>query len=58
MARLDTLDHVEGTLASTTGTDVAVVERYRGPIAPIIGKRLPDLQPGLDAFVAGWREAS
>lgn len=44
--------------AITTGTDIAMVERYTGPMAPIIGKRLPDLQPGFDAFVAGWREAS
>ena len=38
------------------GTDVTMVERYTGPMASVIGKRLPDLQPSFDAFVAGWRD--
>lgn len=40
------------------GTGVSMVERYTGPLASVFGKRLPDLQPSFDAFVAGWRDAA
>jgi hypothetical protein len=44
--------------ANDTGTNVAMAETYTGPMASIIGKRLPDLQPNFEAFVAGWRHAA
>jgi hypothetical protein len=44
--------------SSDSGTEVAMAERYTGPMASLIGKRLPDLQPSFEAFVAGWRKAA
>lgn len=41
-----------------TGTSVTMTESYAGPMASIIGKRLPNLQPSFESFVAGWRYAS
>jgi hypothetical protein len=31
-------------------------EEYSGPLLPLIGRTMPDLQPTFDAFVAGLRE--
>lgn len=33
-------------------------ERYSGPLAPLIGRTIPDLQPSFDAFAAGLRAAA
>ncbi|MDE0803591.1 MAG: SRPBCC domain-containing protein [Acidimicrobiales bacterium] len=44
--------------AVADGTAVSMVERYTGPLASVFGKRLPDLQPSFDDFVAGWRDAA
>jgi hypothetical protein len=37
------------------GTSVTVRETYSGPLAGLIGRSVPDLQPSFDAFVAGLR---
>ena len=39
------------------GTDVDVREVFRGPLAPMITRSIPDLQPSFDAFVAGLADA-
>jgi hypothetical protein len=39
-------------------TTVTVRETYTGPLAGLIGKSIPDLQPSFDAFVAGLRRAA
>jgi uncharacterized protein YndB with AHSA1/START domain len=37
------------------GTAVTVRETYTGPLAGLIGKSIPDLQPSFDSFVSGLR---
>ncbi len=39
-------------------TCLTVDERYTGPLAGVIGRSIPDLQPSFDAFVAGVRDAA
>lgn len=47
------------TLAEADGATTATVrETYTGPLAGLIGKSIPDLQPSFDAFVAGLRRAA
>lgn len=47
------------TLAEEQGaTTVVVRETYTGPLAGLIGRSIPDLQPSFDAFVAGLRRAA
>ena len=36
-------------------TRVTVRETYSGPLAGVIGRSIPDLQPSFDAFVSGLR---
>lgn len=36
-------------------TAVAMEETYAGPLAPLITRSIPDLQPSFEAFVAGLR---
>lgn len=38
------------------GSTVTVREVYTGPLAGLIGRSVPDLQPSFDAFVQGLRE--
>lgn len=40
------------------GTQFSMTERFTGPMAGIIGKSIPDLQPSFEAFASGLREAS
>ena len=40
------------------GTSVTMRETYTGPLAGLIGKSVPDLQPSFDAFVSGLRSAA
>lgn len=37
------------------GTTVTIRETYSGPLAGLIGRSVPDLQPFFDAFVQGLR---
>jgi uncharacterized protein YndB with AHSA1/START domain len=37
------------------GTTVTVRETYTGPLAGLIGRSIPDLQPSFDSFVSGLR---
>ena len=47
------------SLAEADGrTTVTVRETYTGPLAGLIGRSIPDLQPSFDAFVAGLRRAA
>lgn len=39
-------------------TTFAMSEQYTGPLAAVIGKSIPDLQPSFDAFVSGLRAAA
>jgi hypothetical protein len=39
-------------------TTFAMRETYTGPLAGVIGKSIPDLQPSFDAFVSGLRAAA
>lgn len=41
-----------------SGTRFEMVERYTGPLAPLITRTIPDLQPSFDRFVAGLRDAA
>ncbi len=41
-----------------SGTVFDMEERFTGPLAPLIGRSIPDLQPSFDAFVAGLRQAA
>ncbi len=41
-----------------SGTVFEMEERFTGPLAPLIGRSIPDLQPSFDAFVAGLRRAA
>ena len=45
------------TLADGDGgsTSVTVRETYTGPLAGLIGRSIPDLQPSFDSFVSGLR---
>jgi hypothetical protein len=36
-----------------SSTTVSVRETYTGPLAGLIGKSIPDLQPSFDSFVSG-----
>lgn len=38
-------------------TAVTMSEVYAGPLAGLVGRSIPDLQPAFDAFVAGLRDA-
>jgi uncharacterized protein YndB with AHSA1/START domain len=40
------------------GTSFTMGESYSGPLAGMIGKSIPDLQPSFEAFVAGLRAAA
>ena len=40
---------------SGAGTRVTMRETYTGPLAGLIGRSVPDLQPSFDAFVQGLR---
>ena len=40
---------------SGAGTTVTMRETYTGPLAGLIGRSVPDLQPSFDAFVRGLR---
>jgi hypothetical protein len=40
------------------GTTLHLHERFSGPLAPLIGRSIPDLQPSFDAFVAGLKAAA
>lgn len=44
--------------SSGPGTCVTVRETYTGPLAGVIGRSIPDLQPAFDDFVAGLRTAA
>lgn len=44
--------------ANGSGTDVVMAERYTGLLAATFARRLPDLQPSFESFVAGWRDAA
>ncbi len=46
------LEPVEG------GTRFRMVETFSGPLAPLIGRTIPDLQPSFDAFAAGLARAA
>ena len=37
------------------GTRFRVSERFSGPLAPLIGRSIPDLQPAFDQFAAGLK---
>ncbi len=50
--RTYSLDAVDG------GTRFHMVERFTGPLAGLIGRSIPDLQPSFDAFAAGLRNAA
>lgn len=39
-------------------TDFAMVETYTGPLAPLITRSIPDLQPSFEAFTSGLRAAA
>ncbi len=39
-------------------TTMTMSETYSGPLAGVIGRSIPDLQPAFDAFVAGLRDAA
>ena len=43
---------------SRSGTRFEMVERYTGPLAPLITRTIPDLQPSFDRFVTGLRDAT
>jgi len=43
---------------SAEGTQFEMDEQYTGPLAPLIGRSIPDLQPSFDSFVAGLRRAA
>jgi hypothetical protein len=45
------LDETAGSTTMTMG------EIYTGPLAGLVGRSVPDLQPAFDAFVAGLRDA-
>lgn len=46
-------------LAEADGrTTMTMHETYTGPLAGVIGRSIPDLQPPFDAFVAGLRRAA
>jgi hypothetical protein len=40
------------------GTTMRMKETYSGPLAGMIGKSIPDLQPSFEAFVSGLRQAA
>ncbi len=40
------------------GVRFEMAERYSGPLAGLIGRSIPDLQPSFDSFVAGLRTAA
>ncbi|MEM9561782.1 MAG: SRPBCC domain-containing protein [Actinomycetota bacterium] len=40
------------------GTRFRMVETFGGPLAPLIGRTIPDLQPSFDAFAAGLAHAA
>lgn len=44
--------------ADAESTTVTMRESYSGPLAGVIGKSIPDLQPSFEAFVAGLRAAA
>jgi hypothetical protein len=37
------------------GTRFQVSERFSGPLAPLVGRSIPDLQPAFDQFAAGLK---
>jgi hypothetical protein len=37
------------------GTRFAMRERFTGPLSPLIGRSIPDLQPAFDQFAAGLK---
>jgi hypothetical protein len=39
-------------------TTVTMRETYTGPLAGLVGRSIPDLQPAFDAFVVGLRDAA
>ncbi|MEL6893601.1 MAG: SRPBCC domain-containing protein [Actinomycetota bacterium] len=41
-----------------TATRFHMVERFSGPLAPLIVRSIPDLQPSFDAFADGLRRAA
>ncbi len=40
---------------AATGTRFHTREEYSGPLAPLIGRSIPDLQPSFDQFAAGLK---
>jgi hypothetical protein len=38
-----------------TGTRFRMREQFTGPLAPLIGRSIPDLQPSFDQFAAGLK---
>lgn len=40
------------------GTRFAMSERYTGPLAALIGRTIPDLQPSFESFAQGLRTAA
>lgn len=45
-------------VAVDSGTQVTMRETYSGPLTGLIGRSIPDLQPGFESFVEGLRAAS
>lgn len=43
--------------ASGTGSEFEMIEAYTGPLARLIGRTIPDLQPSFDAFAVGLSAA-
>ncbi|MEL6981284.1 MAG: SRPBCC domain-containing protein [Actinomycetota bacterium] len=49
---------IEPGPAGTDQTIFTMVETFTGPLAGLIGRTIPDLQPSFDAFAAGLRSTA